>query len=141
MLTPAAHARYVAARLGGYSETGSSANMIVGARTAQDFEQRGDLTLAGNFTLADDALVRVSLRGGVLGRQSVGGTTVNAILLGQDLAFATPGKRSVSGVYVGGGLNWCRTDQFSLFIDSEVTTMSDSSSVVITKGGMRAAFN
>ena len=139
-LTPAARLRYVAAEFGGYTETGSSANLTVNSRTLQNTEERGDLTLTHTTTFANADRLRTSVYAGVLGLQRVGDATVNTILLGQSLAFATPGKSNVGGVYAGAGMDWFLDRRISLFASAEYTAMSDASTTVTAKGGMRIAF-
>jgi uncharacterized protein with beta-barrel porin domain len=139
-LTPAARLRYVAAQFDGFSETGSSANLTVGSRTLQNIEERGDLTLTQTTTFASADQLRTSVHAGVLGLQRVGDGGVNAILLGQALAFATPGASSVGGVYAGAGFEWRTAQHIGFFAAGEYTAMSDSSQTVTAKGGVRVGF-
>ena len=99
-VTPAARLRYLAASYDGFAETGSTANMTAGGRTLENAEERAELTLTRTM-LSDAGRFQVGLTGGVLGQQRTGSGTVNAILLGQALAFAAPGKSSIGGGYAG----------------------------------------
>jgi outer membrane autotransporter protein len=139
-LTPAARVRYVAAEFAGFTESGSTANLTVGDRMLQDIEERGDLTLTHTMTTANWGQSSLSIHAGVLGLQRTGGDSVNAILLGEALAFATPGKSNVGGVYVGGGFEWCALQRVAVFATGEYTAMSDSSSTVTGKAGVRVGF-
>jgi Autotransporter beta-domain len=139
-LTPAARLRYVVAQFDGFSETGSSANLTVGSRTLQNIEERGDLTLTQTTNFASADQLRTSVHAGVLGLQRVGDGGVNAILLGQALAFATPGSSSVGGVYAGGGFEWRTAQRIDFFAAGEYTAMSDASRTVTAKGGVRVGF-
>jgi uncharacterized protein with beta-barrel porin domain len=139
-LTPTARLRYVAAEFDGFTETGSTANLTAGSRTLHNFEERGDLTLTQTSTFANAEQLRTSARVGVLGLQRIGDGGINAILLGQALAFATPGKSSVFGGYTGLGFDWRTRSGVSFFATGEYTAMSDSSTTVTGKGGIRVAF-
>lgn len=59
-LTPAARLRYLATMLGGYTETGSTANLTVNARTLQNIEERGDLTLTRTITHSQTERIQTS---------------------------------------------------------------------------------
>ncbi len=139
-LTPAAHLRYVAAGLGAYTETGSSSNLTVGVRTMQDLEERSELKLTQTHAFASTAQLRTSVHAGVLGLQRLGGTNVSAVLLGQDLTFAAPGQSSVVGIYAGAGFDLRVAARASLFAAMEYSALSDSSSVLAGKGGLRFVF-
>jgi Autotransporter beta-domain len=139
-LTPAARVRYVAAEFAGFTEAGSTANLTVGDRMLQDIEERGDLTLTHTMTTASWGQSSLSIHAGVLGLQRTGGDSVNAILLGEALAFATPGKSNVGGVYVGGGFEWCALQRVAVFATGEYVAMSDSSSTVTGNAGLRVGF-
>ncbi len=138
-LTPAARLRYVAAEFDGSTESGSTADLTVASRTAQNIEERGDLTLA-KTTSYDFGQSSISLLVGVLGLQRVGDATVNTILLGQSLAFATPGKNDVAGVYAGAGFDWRTRSGWSFFASGDFLVMTDSSTVITGKGGVKLAF-
>jgi hypothetical protein len=139
-VTPTARLRYLAAGFGGYTETGSTANLAVGGRILQNIEERGDLTLTHvtNFTNADR--LSTSTYAGVLGQQRIGDGGVNAILLGQALAFATPGKSNIGGGYAGFGLEWRTAKGVSMFASAEYTAMTDASNTVTGRAGLRVGF-
>jgi hypothetical protein len=138
-LTPSLQVRYLYGWFGGYTESGSTANLTVGSRAVADFEERGQLKLTRTQVFAPNEMLMTSVYGGVLGVQRVGSSTVDAILLGQAIPFATPGTDSVGGGFGGAGLEW-RTGRVSLFASGEYLALSDASSVVSGKGGIRVAF-
>ena len=138
-MTPAARLRYLAANYDGFTETGSTANMTAGSRTLENAEERAELTLTRTM-LWDAGRLQAGLTAGVLGQQRTGSGNVNAILLGQALAFATPGKSSISGGYAGASLDWRMRNGLALFAAAEYTAMSDSSNTVTGKAGLRYGF-
>jgi uncharacterized protein with beta-barrel porin domain len=138
-VTPAARLRYLAANYDGFTETGSTANLTAGSRTLQNAEERGDLTLT-RTALSEVGRFQIGLTAGVLGQQRTGSGTVNATLLGQALAFATPGKSSIGGGYGGVSLDWRTKNGVSLFAAAEYTAMTDSSNTVTGKAGLRYGF-
>jgi hypothetical protein len=139
-LTPSMRVRYVAGFFGGYTESGSSADLTVNNRTTQDIEERGELQLTHttSFTPTDQLLT--SIYGGVLGLERVGDTTVNTVLLGANLPFVTPGENDVAGALGGLGFEWRTHAGISFFGAGEYQAMSDRSSNIAAKGGVRVAF-
>jgi outer membrane autotransporter protein len=138
-LTPSLTVRYLHALLDGYTETGTTAPLTVGDRSADSFEERGQLKLIRTQTFAPTEILKTSIFGGVLADQRVGGDTVDAVLLGQAIPFATPGDDSVWGGFGGLGLEWS-TGRVTLFASTEYLALSDSSSVISGQGGVRIAF-
>jgi len=138
-LTPSLQVRYLHASFGGYTESGSTANLTVGTRTADDFEERGQLKLARTQAFSPAEALTTSIYGGVLGDQRAGDTTIDATLLGQAIPFATPDTDDVWGGFGGAGLEW-RSGRVTLFASAEYLALSDSSTVVSGQGGVRVAF-
>ena len=140
VLTPSIRLRYVAGTFGGYTETGSTANLTVANRTIQDFEQRGELKLTRvtAFTARDVLLTSVNV--GVLGIERLGDTTINTVLLGQGLPFVTPGKNNVVGLFGGLGMEWRTRSGVSFFGAAEYTAMSDQATTIVGRGGVKVAF-
>jgi uncharacterized protein with beta-barrel porin domain len=138
-LTPAARLRYLAANYDAFTESGSTANLSAGSRSLQNAEERGDLTLTRTMPV-DLGRLQLGLTVGVLGQQRTGSGNVNTTLLGQALAFATPGKSSIYGGYGGGSLDWRMRNGLSVFAAAEYTAMSDSSNTVTGKAGLRYGF-
>lgn len=139
-LTPTARVRYLAAGFGGYQESGSSTNLSVGARTSHNFEERGEFKLTHTTHATPTEQLQLSGTAGLIALQRVGDSTVNTILLGQSLAFATPGKSSVIGFYAGAGFDWRNASGISVFGAAEYTAMSDSSQTITGRGGIKVAF-
>jgi hypothetical protein len=138
-LTPSLNVRYLHASLNGYTETGTTAPLTVGGRTVDSFEERAQLKLTRTQVFAPGEALKTSLFGGALADQRVGGNTIDAVLLGQAIPFATPGNDSVWGGFGGASLEW-RTGRVTLFASAEYLTLSDSSSVLSGQGGVRVAF-
>lgn len=139
-MTPTARVRYLAANFGGYQESGSSTDLAVAGRTTHNFEERGELAFTRTTSEREGSLLRINATVGALAWQRAGGSGVNTVLLGQALAFATPGNANVFGGYVGGGFDWRTASGLSIFGAAEVQAMSDSSNTVTGHGGVKMAF-
>lgn len=139
-LTPSARVRYLAAGFGGYEESGSSTNLSVRSRVSHNFEERGELKLTHTTNATPTEQLQLSGTAGLIALQRAGDSTVNTILLGQSLAFATPGKASIVGFYAGAGFDWRNASGVSVFGAAEFTAMSDQSQTITGRGGVKVAF-
>jgi hypothetical protein len=138
-LTPSLRLRYLHGSYDGYSESGSSANLTVGSRTVSSVEERGELKLTGAVSFSPANVMSASLSAGVLGVQRAGGDTINAALLGQAIPFATPGRADVWGGFGGAALEWT-SHAVTVFAAAEYLALSDASSVVSGRAGLRVGF-
>lgn len=137
-MMPNLRIRYLYGAFDGYTENGSNANLTVAGRTVQDLEERGEVKLLAE-TLNGLWLTRVNVYGGALGVQRLGDFTVSSLLLGLPLPFATPGKDDVWGGFGGGGLE-VYAGSVGLFASAEWLLLTDSSTVISGKGGLRLSF-
>jgi hypothetical protein len=139
-LTPSIGVRYVAGFFCGYTESGSTADLTVAGRTTQDTEERGELQLTHTTSFMGADQLLTSIYGGVLGLERAGDTTVNTVQLGADLPFVTPGQNDVAGALGGLAFEWRTRAGVSFFGAGEYTAISDKSSNIAAKGGVRVAF-
>lgn len=137
-VTPALKLRYVATHFGGYTETGSTANLTVGARDVQALEERAELTAAMVKQFGASRLT-YRITGGALAQQRTGDGAVDLTLLGQNLVATTPDQKTVFGGYGGIGIDW-QFGRTTIFAASEFTAADDSSKTISGKGGLRVAW-
>jgi outer membrane autotransporter protein len=134
-VTPRIRLRYVGGQLDGYSESGSMQNLSVGRRNINDFEERGEVefsTVSGAF--------KGTATVGVIGLERAGNPTINTVLLGQNLAFVTPGQASAVGGVFGLGLQYRALANVKLYLAGEATAMSDKSNSFAATGGAKVSF-
>jgi hypothetical protein len=139
LLVPIGRLRYLGASLDGYNEIGAPTNLNVPRRDVSDFEQRFELDLL----CIDETrfgVLKTTVKAGVLGLERLGDTTVNTVLIGQNLAFATPGPNVIGGGFIGLDLDYRLTKTFRLFASGEATLTTDRGVIGVVEGGVRAAF-
>ena len=103
-------------------------------------EERLELNLTRTDIFAGHDLVKTTIGAGALGVQRLGDTTVNTVLLGQNLAFVTPGKSSVGGAYGLLGFEYRLRELVTFYANGEGTVMTDKSTTGTVRGGMRVGF-
>lgn len=138
-LTPSLRLRYLYGSYGGYTETGSTANLAVGRRSVSTLEERGELKLTRTMTFAPADMLSVSISGGVLGTQRLGAGMIDAAMLGQPIPFVTPGKPEVWGAFGGLGFEW-RMRNVAIFSTAEYLALFSNASIVNGRAGLRVSF-
>jgi hypothetical protein len=138
-LTPIGRLRYLAAGFDGYTETGSTANLTVGDRLTQAFEERAEVGFA-NTQVSEFGRFQIGATVGLIGQERAGGVAIDAALLGQTLSFATPGRSSIGGAFVSSHFDWKTASGLTLFASAEYSAFADSSSDATGSVGVRIGF-
>ncbi len=139
VLTPSVRLRYLHAAFDGYTETGSAANLTVGDRFLDDFEERVQLKATTTRALASGTVLTTDVHGGAVGSQRLGSSTINATLLSQAIPFATPGAKDVWGGFAGAGLA-LRIGRTTLTASGEFAHYSNKTNVLTAEGSVAVSF-
>lgn len=140
VMTPAARLRYLAAYFGGYDESGSTQNLSVGSRMAQNVEERLEVAFSRMDPL-NQGMLKSTATLGVLGQERLGSTAISAIVAGQNLSFAATGQNNVAGAYVSLGFDYKLSRSVSIFSSAEMTVTSDDTLTGLAQGGLRITLN
>jgi hypothetical protein len=138
--TPRIIIRYVGGSIDGFTETGSAQNLSLGAQAINDLEERAEIEFSKVMPASFGGTFKTTADIGVIGLERLGNSNINAVLLGQNLAFVTPGAASAVGLVVGGAVQYRPTPSVALYLSAEGTVMSDNSVTGALAGGARISF-
>ncbi|HVY21328.1 MAG TPA: autotransporter outer membrane beta-barrel domain-containing protein [Bauldia sp.] len=130
----AVRGKYVGGSIGGYTETGSSANQTVGSQPLSLAE--GRLEVNGTRNVGQVAAGAMSFFGkaGVYAQTNFGGTSVPVTVFGSTFTSVTPGT-VVYGVYGGGGIKVRTSDTSS--VSMSLNTYGQSNGVMSASGKLQ----
>ncbi len=110
------------------------------SRRLSDVEERLGIEFAMITAFGGGGTIRSSLEFSGVGLQRLGDNTINTVLLAQNLAFTTPGRREAYGGVVNAGLDWRPKSNVSLFVSTEAMATNDAPWSAVGKGGVRVGF-
>jgi uncharacterized protein with beta-barrel porin domain len=117
-VSPSLGLRYTGLYQQGYTESGSTADMAVGSRTAQQLDVRGEIRTDFAPQVSDAGVGRFDLSAGVDGLFSWSGN-VDATLLATQIAFATHEPDAVARGFVGAGTTFTAANGLTFKADAE----------------------
>lgn len=126
-ITPAVKVRYLTARYGANTESGTSAPISVGARASHSLEVRGEVEMSRVRRSANGTSLRMYQTIGVVNQTRLTNGVVNANILGTQINLTTPGPRSEFAAYFGAGIEWTAGRGATLFANFEAEVRLDKS--------------
>ena len=145
-LTPTVRARYIAAFMPRYSESGSSQNVRYSADTTQMLEERIEFKLAKGFARPanndQQDMLQSSIYGQVAGiaTQRLTAGRLNANVLNTEFTVYDPHARDTLGTLVGVGFDHQFTSTLIGFGGYDATYFNDSSTTHTARLGLKMAF-
>jgi hypothetical protein len=138
-LSPSVGLRYAGLYRGGYTESGSAADVTADSGTAQALDVRGELRSDFAAAVSDAGVGRLNLRAGVDGIFTWGGA-VDGELLGTDITPLSGGQQSVARGYLGAGATFTGMD--GAVFNGTVTASYDTADTfaIAAQAGMNRAF-
>lgn len=134
----AARAGYIGGEVEGYSETGSSMNLTVGAQTISLLD--GRIGLESEFAVGSiENPTRVLLEGGIFGQSNLGGNSVPISFLGQTQNVAAAGD-SHFGIYGGVDVVTDIGNGAELFAGADASLRDDGMISGVAKAGLSGSF-
>lgn len=134
-LTPSATGRYAAQWIGGYSETGATANARVSDRYVQIAEGRLELALAHTSGLG-----KLIGRAGVLGRTNFGSGDADITLIGSTVSITGGRNNTRLAGFVGGDAEFKIGDYWDVTFSGEAQFGRRDSAVYSGRFGARMRF-
>jgi outer membrane autotransporter protein len=138
VFVPSAEVRYIYQHLDGYTETGGTANLTVGARDMHALEERLELALhqtldAGGTPVSWHAAAGLSLY------QRIGGHDVTVGVFGNALTFDPGAEDNETSAFARAGFDASLTSSLNLFGEAEAQHGEDWDAVS-GFGGVRLKF-
>jgi hypothetical protein len=133
---PTVRGRYTYQHFDGYSETGSTANITVGARDTHTFDGRLQL----DFGVVDTSDTQLVLRLGVDGRVVQGANAVDATMLGNAFNFDPGGNANSVGGFAGASFDRKLSDTTNIFATAEVGMGTGTAIRANADAGIRVKF-
>lgn len=121
---------YTGMFLDGYTETGSSAPLTVADRDLHLLHARFELAALLNAAGNDSDDYTYSPYLGIKGSSLVGGETVNATLLGQNVSFTPGGAKNIASIFAGVRVSVMQTNGFNVLADFEASYDTEQSSTI-----------
>ncbi len=103
-------------------------------------EERFGIEFAMISAFAGGGTIRSSVEFSGVGLHRLGDNTINTVLLAQNLAFTTPGRRDAYGGVINAGLDWRPKSNLSFFVSGEAMATNDAAWSMVGKGGVRVGF-
>jgi hypothetical protein len=138
-LAVTASANYVLGATAAYTETGSSANLTIGAQSINALDARLGLEGRHTIDMGDGIVADLVGRTGVFAQLNGGSATVPVTLLGQSVNVVTPGGSAI-GFYAGGGIDAAITDWLSFTTDADASLRSDGRTSMSFRSGLSGSF-
>jgi uncharacterized protein with beta-barrel porin domain len=139
IVSPSVGLRYAGIYRGGYSETGSAANVTAGSSTAQALDVRGELRTDFAAKVTDAGVRRFNVRAGVDGIFTSGGAT-DGSLLGTDITLLAGGQTSAARGYLGGGLTFSQANGTHLNTDVQASYDTANTFALSAQAGLSGGF-
>jgi uncharacterized protein with beta-barrel porin domain len=117
-VSPSLGLRYVGLYQQGYTESGSTADMVVGGRTSQALDVRGEIRTDFAPQVSDAGVSRFDVEAGIDGLFTRSGN-VDATLLTTQIAFATHEPDAVARGFVGAGTTFTAANGLIFKADAE----------------------
>jgi hypothetical protein len=139
IVSPSIGLRYAGVYRGGYSETGSAANLSADGGTGQALDVRGAVRTDFGATVSDAGVRRFNVTAGVDGIFTWGGA-VDGTLLGTDIALLASSQQSVARGFLGAGTTFDTTDGTHFSADFDASCDTADTFGISAQAGMNKAF-
>jgi hypothetical protein len=139
IFSPSIGARYVGLYRGGYTESGSAADVTADAGSAQALDLRGEFRTDFAAAVSDAGVRRFNVRAGVDGIFTWGGA-VDGELLGTDITLLANGQTSVARGYLGGGMTFTHADGTLISADVQASYDTADTFALSAQAGLNHAF-
>ena len=134
-----AGASYSGGLVSGYSETGSSMNLTVGAQTIAVVDARFGLSAKSLIGTTGGATYALTARAGLLATSNFGSSSVPVTVFGQTVQLSTPGSTAY-GVYAGLGVEGAVNDNLRLGLNLDTNWRTDRNMSAAAKFSVTGSF-
>ena len=139
VVSPSVGLRYAGLYRGGYTESGSAADVTADSGTGQALDVHGAVRTDLAATVSDAGVRRFNVTAGVDGIFAWGGA-VDGTLLGQDIALLASGQQSVARGFLGAGTTFDAVDGTHFSADFNASYDTADTFGLSAQAGMNRTF-